>query len=42
MRSLQFDVGHLLAGGMLIFSFLLLYRSASAAARRVRSSCCRA
>src|SRR5215510_7463630 len=26
MRSLQFDIAHLLAGGMLVFSFLLLYQ----------------
>ena len=26
MRSLQFDIAHLLAGGMMVLSFLLIYQ----------------
>ena len=26
MRSLQFDIAHLLAGGMVVLSFLLIYQ----------------
>ena len=44
MRSLQFDIAHLLAGGMLVLSFLLLYQDRITAVLNVfacRRSRCR-